>query len=279
MIGDGTKVFLWYDFWLLNGLIQQIIGDDLIAETGLSKKVKVAQFLRQGQWRWPWTGSTGIGSIRQTLRSFPVPDGNIPDSIAWIPDKRGKFFIGSAWNTLRVRGEQVEWYNLVWFRGKISKASFCLWLAVRGRLYTQDRWFNQDPDMRCMLCNNSEEDHQHLFFQCEWSKQLWNMIKMKCKIQAPEQTWHSLISWLSNAWRTKNLRTLSWNLSFATTVYHIWMERNSRFYNGVSLSVLRIGERILDMVKMKMASLKGVRDTIENKEMALEWNLSSRIFS
>ena len=133
--------------------------------------------------------------------------------------------------------------------------------------------------MRCLLCNNYEEDHSHLFFQCDMSKQLWSMIQMKCSTQIPKLNWNSLVSWLSSSWRSKNLRTLSWKLSLASTVYHIWMERNFRFHNRSSNSVTRIWEMILEMVRMKMAALKGVRDTIENRETALMWNLPSKIFS
>ena len=275
IIGDGKKVFLWYDNWLPSGPIQNTIGDDLIAESGLSKKAKVAQILRQRQWRWPWSRTPGFRLIKQTLRSFHVPDGNTQDSIVWKPDNKGKFSIASAWNSIRIRGELVEWHDLVWFKGRIPKASFCLWLAVRERLYTQDRWFTQDLDMKCLLCNNNEEDHQHLFFKCEWSKQLWNLIKTKCKIQAPDLNWQSMISWLSHDWKPQNLRTLSWRLSFALTVYSIWMERNSRLHNGSPLSVQTIKEKIIDMARMKMASLKGVRESSMNKEVALEWNLST----
>ena len=138
--------------------------------------------------------------------------------------------------------------------------------------------FNLDPNMRCFLCNIHGEDHNHLFFQCELSTLLWTMVQVKCIIQIPVLNWKNLINWLSNEWRLKNLKTLSWKLSLASTVYHIWMECNYRLHNRSSNSVTHIRDKIFDMARMKMASLKGVQDTTENRETAMVWNLPISIF-
>ncbi|GJT55891.1 RNA-directed DNA polymerase, eukaryota, reverse transcriptase zinc-binding domain protein [Tanacetum coccineum] len=43
--------------------------------------------------------------------------------------------------------DKVDWYDIVWFKQCIPKHSFCLWLAMKERLPTQDKvmaWGNKD---------------------------------------------------------------------------------------------------------------------------------------
>ena len=279
LVGNGSKVFLWYDYWLPMGPIHRLIGDAQLTEIGAQRNARVSQILRHGQWRWPWASSAELRAIKQTLRNLPVPIGDMTDDIFWLPESSGRFTIRSAWESIRARGLQVEWHQLVWHMGRIPKASFCLWLAVRARLYTQDRMTIRDPDARCFLCNSHGEDHDHLFFRCEWSKWIWSGLQAKCGFQSLDINWRYLVSRFSQEWKMKNFKTICWKLCLASTVFNIWKERNSRLHNGTANNANIVRDKIEDMVRMKLASFKGVKDTQENRELALVWNLPTKIFS
>ena len=70
---------------------------------------------------------------------------------------------------------------MVWFSQSTTKHSFILWLAVQGKLLTQDRMmsWHQGEDLKCSLWSNINDSHQHLFFECEFSKQVWKEVKTK----------------------------------------------------------------------------------------------------
>ena len=167
---------------------------------------------------------------------------------------------------------------IVWFPGRIPKAAFCLWLAVRERLYTQDRWFNFDPSIRCYLCNTQMKDHNHLFFNCPISNQIWRLVQSKCGIHVLQRSWTNTIEWLSMEWKIDNLTYQSWKLSLAVTVYNIWLERNSRLHCQKANGEIQITEKIYEMIIMKLSSLKGLPESTNNRRVATTWNLPVSIF-
>ena len=150
-----------------------------------------------------------LRTIKQAIRAQPPPGGNVSDAVIWLPERSGLFSIRSAWDLIRSHGDRVDWYNLIWFKGGIPKASFCLWLAVRGRLYTKDRMVNSDTSMHCLLCNGQREDHDHLFFSCSMTNQILLLVQAKCGFIIPVLNWKNLISWLSKKWRNNNFTYLS----------------------------------------------------------------------
>ena len=158
------------------GPLQSILGDHIIAETGLSRYAAVTSIIRNGSWQWPWTNNEALRVIKENLSLQQPPDSGEQDVVRWEPDRSGIFSIRSAWKSIRSRSEPVEWVKLIWFPGRIPKAAFCLWLAVKGRPQTQDRLYICDPSMKCLLCNSCMEDHEHLFFKCRVSSIVWRMV-------------------------------------------------------------------------------------------------------
>ena len=119
--------------------------------------------------------------------------------------------------------------------------------------------------MRCFLCSTHLEDHEHLFFRCNISAVVWSSVQNKCGICIPQASWVDTISWIARNWITNNLTTLSWKLCFTITVYSLWIERNTRLHQNRANGVQFISEKIIDMVRMKLSSLKDVYDSNENR--------------
>ncbi|GJW55346.1 reverse transcriptase domain, reverse transcriptase zinc-binding domain protein [Tanacetum coccineum] len=75
------------------------------------------------------------------------------------------FFVPCAWDTIRLRADVVNWYNVVWFPHCIPRDAIHLWLVVKQKLKTQDRLRQWDvgPDidlnlLKCPLCNLNERN-------------------------------------------------------------------------------------------------------------------------
>ena len=179
---------------------------------------------------------------------------------------------------IRNAGEVAEWNKLIWFKGRIPKTAFCLWLAAKGRLYTHDRIHNADPSWNCFLCNSHREDHRHLFFECSVSEQIWRRVQRVGGFSLPRLNWKDLISRLSKDWISSNLATISWKLCLAVTVYNVWAERNSRLHGQEHNDVVQITWKIVDLVKLKLSSLKSLKETAQNRDVARRWNLPNSIF-
>ncbi|XP_060188966.1 uncharacterized protein LOC132617915 [Lycium barbarum] len=80
----------------------------------------------------------------------------------------------------KLRGDftKVPWRRLVCNNVGLPKWIFTLRLAAHGKLYTITRlakWGVVD-DKECVLCNIDDEDVEHLFFKCPYSKTLWTKL-------------------------------------------------------------------------------------------------------
>ena len=62
-----------------------------------------------------------------------------------------------------------------------------LWLAILGRLKTHDtmgHWERKD-NMLCVFCGNVPDDHKHLFFECDYPREVsWNDL-IECLVKRP----------------------------------------------------------------------------------------------
>ena len=110
-------------------------------------------------------------------------------------------------------------------------------MVVQQKLTTQDRFhrFGIHCPNRCSLCFRNNEDHNHLFFECSYTKAIWWDVCDRCDISRMTKGWDEWIRWTTvyHIWHGKNFINVSHKLSFVATVYHIWQERNARISVGM----------------------------------------------
>ncbi|GKC48645.1 RNA-directed DNA polymerase, eukaryota, reverse transcriptase zinc-binding domain protein [Tanacetum coccineum] len=102
-------------------------------------------------WKWPSVLSEefdGINSIEPPL----LIEGK-KDKVLWRT-KLGRykdFSVSTVWNDIRECSVIVPWVKLVWFSQCIPRHAFMVWLAIHGRLKTQDLmgvWEKKDEDSK-----------------------------------------------------------------------------------------------------------------------------------
>ncbi|KAH0710393.1 hypothetical protein KY290_012418 [Solanum tuberosum] len=75
---------------------------------------------------------------------------------------------------------QMRTADLVWTAMAIPKHRFMVWLAIQGRLLTQERKQKlhiQVDDTDCFLCEEKVmETNVHLFETCKWTEIVWQGI-------------------------------------------------------------------------------------------------------
>lgn len=66
----------------------------------------------------------------------------------------------------------------LWFKHATPKYSFLLWVAMRDRLSTGSRMaqWNISIDTSCISCQEPMESIGHLYFECPFSKQIWEVL-------------------------------------------------------------------------------------------------------
>ena len=125
------------------------------------------------------------------------------DTIRWLegPQSIVDFSVSSVWQTLDPHLTTADWPNSVWFKGCVPKHSLCLWVACHNRLPTRDRialWNHDPPDMLCTFCKNVSDSHEHLFFQCQFSLEVWRAVKHQLQLYGYHERWPDIMDSLKN---------------------------------------------------------------------------------
>ncbi|PWA42580.1 hypothetical protein CTI12_AA543360 [Artemisia annua] len=67
------------------------------------------------------------------------------------------------------------------------------------RLQTQDRMlkWNSNANLLCPLCSKGNDSHSHLFFKCEFTSEIWKVMKRRMRVQNIDDDWRNVIDKLS----------------------------------------------------------------------------------
>lgn len=166
-IGSGITCNFWNDNWTSLGPLLEITGDMGPRVTGLPRSAAVVDALSEG--RWWLSNSRSRNPIIQLLKNcLPLPsvvnqlDEAEDDVYLWkIGDSNATtvFSTADTWNHLHPPGTKMDWFEGVWFKGRIPKHSFIAWLNSRHRLHTKDRLIRWGLNIlpTCLLCNSFDE--------------------------------------------------------------------------------------------------------------------------
>jgi hypothetical protein len=121
-------------------------------------------------------------------------------------------FIDSMTNFLR--------WNIL----EIPRHSFFLWLLYRDAIVTRHKmcsWGYSGHSQYCLFCHACQESREHIFFNCSFSRRIWNALMTDCLFDKVPVGWEEVEVWSANVFSGKSLRTcLGW-LCLAAVVYII----------------------------------------------------------
>ncbi|XP_018487855.1 uncharacterized protein LOC108858426 [Raphanus sativus] len=145
---------------------------------------------------------------------------------------------------------------------------------VLNRCPTKDRLLNWglQTDALCVLCRAYDESKDHLFFQCCYSKDLWDRVAHKCDLTS-SSSWETTLQSLRCSPGTrlqKKLRLLSWQ----ATIYLIWSERNSRIHRNHFKSHTALFRELDHLIRIRIASFR-FNDPAQSSDLLSLWFLRS----
>ncbi|KAK6784384.1 hypothetical protein RDI58_017839 [Solanum bulbocastanum] len=126
---------------------------------------------------------------------------------------------------MQMRGtmEKVVRRSLVWKNIGAPKWIFILYLAVKGRLATKDRLAKWGiiHSQTCPLCQQANEELDHIFFRCTYAAEVWNNILNWQGIRRKSMNWTAEIQWVIKFMKGKSSTTLVYRMAMASTVYRL----------------------------------------------------------
>ncbi|XP_031247322.1 uncharacterized protein LOC116105039 [Pistacia vera] len=150
-LGDGRSTFLWYDSWHPLGALDEIVPTNFFYDSELDQQARVSDVLVNGQWTWP---DCPREAYLQIISQGSPASSNPPHDVVMWRSSDGKLLNYSSrhsWHDLGPTGNMAPWSSIVWTGTCIPKHSFILWLAIKGKLVTQDRMqaWTRSEDLRC----------------------------------------------------------------------------------------------------------------------------------
>ncbi|KAL0401043.1 UNVERIFIED_CONTAM: hypothetical protein Slati_4134200 [Sesamum latifolium] len=180
VVCNESRFSLWHDPWhQLGPLISRYpLGPNA---TGTHSVDRLQRMIVDGSWRWPAIPGMGYGEITHDL---PPIHGD-QDSIQWNGGSV-RLTNGVAYELFQPRGPKVEWFSLLLGPLKIHRNTFILWLAILDRLSTLDKPWLYHINGTYSLCSGGHvETHQHLFFDCQYSRLCLASIRHRVRFPWP----------------------------------------------------------------------------------------------
>ncbi|KAK9713574.1 hypothetical protein RND81_06G036400 [Saponaria officinalis] len=162
--------------------------------------------------------------------------------LCWVKDKLRMLLVGAArYSTSEIYGQLVDmgskvvWHPWISTRLIIPKYRFILWLAIQGCLLTQDRLVRMRIICNncCFLCGADVKSHEHLFFECGYSRQCLQALAQWLGVCIPIRD--AFMWWVRLKVRSMAQKQII-GLAMASLIYRIWWARNT---SRVELYVVR----------------------------------------
>ena len=172
---------------------QVAYGPRVIYDAASSFEATLCRVLKDKEWHWRSARSEDLVKIRSKLQSTDLKENY---RVIWTATPSGKFGIAATWNHLQRKKSKVPCWRLIWFSAAIPKHSFIGWLAMNG-LSTNLRliqWGNIG-DSLCSYCRMIIETRKHLFFECPFSKRIWQAIMELSLVPSMPYKWEEVVNW------------------------------------------------------------------------------------
>ncbi|XP_019258405.1 PREDICTED: uncharacterized protein LOC109236664 [Nicotiana attenuata] len=142
---------------------------------------------------------------------------------------------------------KVAWRTLMFHNEVRPKARFTMWMQCHGRLLTTDRLANWGIQVssRCCLCNGGDESHAHLFFECRFTKAVWERLMQWLRIQVnPKHSYTQMMAWVVKQAKGKSCAARVMKMVYAEHIYGIWRERNSRIFEETNMTTDQVAREV-----------------------------------
>lgn len=246
------------------GLFKRYTGNGAHIDLGIpiNANVDVSKSHRRRHHRLPILNIVDI-----EIENYKAKWKNEEDISMWKNEKgcyKKKFTTKGTWHVIREKYFICHWYKAVWFKHATPKFSFILWTAMHERLSTCDRMksWNINIDETCVLCQGSAETMRHLFFECSYSKKIWECLMKGVMRDQFSAEWERIVWIASDGLDWCRIRLFTLRYVFQATIHAIWRERNQRRHGETSSPSIVLVKKIDKTMRNKftIARKKGDKE-------------------
>ncbi|XP_074314399.1 uncharacterized protein LOC141649614 [Silene latifolia] len=170
----------------------------------------------------------------------------------WV--RHGKFKVSTAYHWFREKGETVYWFKTLQENAIVPKHRTCAILAASKHLPTVDLLISRGLILinRCVLCQAVAESHEHLFFSCTFSQDVWNALLQWMHLCSRSVNLWSKFRWMAQTKSQRHWKNMWRKACLAAVIYYLWQERNQRIFTGHQNSTAALLSQIQLTVKHRL---------------------------
>ncbi|GKB47833.1 hypothetical protein Tco_0898586, partial [Tanacetum coccineum] len=224
---------------------------------------------------WP----PDLGMKYPSLLAIPSPRlyQGIPDKLEWRTSLGvvKPFAVSLVWQSIRPRGFKVNWLHVVWYPNCIPRHAFNLWLIVKRKLKNQDKLWSWDVAGSMLsyfsLCETTPDSHEHLFFECPFSSQVWFHLRDLAGLPFTQPYIDVIMDDISPTANRRTSKSVISKLVLAAA-YFVWQKRNDHLFKGLKRSSAQVIECVVLVVRLKLMSCR-FKKSIAGMELIKRWKI------
>nr|VDC97803.1 unnamed protein product [Brassica oleracea] len=132
-----------HDDWLTNWKAYRYYRSNGTTYLGILRNAKVSEAVSEGRWKIRGQRNRHFHELHHRVQIEPVPNvANGPDKFLWRYDEglyQDSFNAAKTWGADIKKRHEVVRSRSVWFKQRIPRQAFLVWLAIQNRLSTGDR--------------------------------------------------------------------------------------------------------------------------------------------
>jgi len=273
-IVDGKTTSLWFDPWFKGGSLMNRLGLNVAQRTRTERYI-VENIMDDKCWKRE--SFSFLFQINSEICEILIYNDNDKDYWIWSTSTKGRYNFKEIWNFIRTKYESKTRAKIVWEKIHVPKIAACHYRVLNNFLTTKDRLIHRRIliDPMCLLCNKQEETVEHLFFQCEFSKEIWSwcLANMFSNYShRPSFNLKEIYELVLNQSKKKCFQTDLVLLAFSTSTWAIWKERNNRVFRSQSMNVKSVCNIITQTIKIRISKSKFLKNPNPNQtELIRKW--------
>lgn len=244
-IGTGEDTFIWKVPWLPcidNGYVTTSMPQVL-------ERAKLVNLLQINGRQWDNDVLLDIFNERdvQLIKKIPLPAVCRLDSWLWLFDSKGVFSVKSCYRKLvgECSTPDKTFWKKFWALEIPAKVKMLVWRSCQSCLPTAVALIEKRVSLasECPWCHMGHEDTMHVFFECDYARQVWEALGMTQWIQVESGgTAFNLFKRLFSA------GTKDQCLLLVMACYNLRNRRNHWVWNKVEKSVFDTKQTVMNLL-------------------------------
>lgn len=250
LAGEGNFSF-WHDNWTGFGSLRDFLTGDQWISIGSARDWLVQDFIMQGTQIFSQLPEDISQDLIQFSEGFKVMD-KYSDKIIWKPDSHGVFSTKSAWNTVRVHNDKMQFTKWLWHAFIPKKISIFIYRLMLGKVP-----FDFDVQRlgvplasKCVCCKlNKCESSTHVIIKSEKATYCWQFFRRLFGLNSQFQSIENNFSLFWAEATNSSLYSFCMAVIPCVTAWELWKDRCAAKFRNVRTSMRAILVQIQSEVR------------------------------